>query len=108
MRGKSPRDGWRRTRSDASGTQRPGIARVVTAIGGEPAIASQIVRMANSAALNPRRIPAPDLRAAITRTSENLPVGEGALLLGTWQAVYLWEHRRAPHRREVALTMVGD
>lgn len=47
------------------------IARVVTAIGSEPAIASQIVRMANSAALNPRRIPAADLRAAITRVGLN-------------------------------------
>lgn len=47
------------------------IARVVTAIGSEPAIASQIVRMANSAALNPRRVPAADLRAAITRVGLN-------------------------------------
>ncbi|HUO18609.1 MAG TPA: HDOD domain-containing protein [Steroidobacteraceae bacterium] len=47
------------------------IAKVVTAIGSEPAIASQIVRMANSAALNPRRIPAADLRAAITRVGLN-------------------------------------
>lgn len=47
------------------------IPRVVTAIGSEPAIASQIVRMANSAALNPRGIPVPDLRAAITRVGLN-------------------------------------
>lgn len=47
------------------------IAKVVTAIGSEPAIAGQIVRMANSAALNPRGIPAADLRAAITRVGLN-------------------------------------
>jgi HD-like signal output (HDOD) protein len=47
------------------------IARVVTAIGSEPAIASQIVRMANSAALNPRRVPVADLRTAITRVGLN-------------------------------------
>ena len=47
------------------------IARVVAAIGSEPAIASQIVRMANSAALNPRGVPAADLRAAITRVGLN-------------------------------------
>ena len=47
------------------------IARVVTAIGSEPAIASQIARMANSAALNPRRVPVADLRAAITRVGLN-------------------------------------
>jgi HD-like signal output (HDOD) protein len=47
------------------------IARVVTAIGSEPAIAGSIVRMANSAALNPRGVPAADLRAAITRVGLN-------------------------------------
>jgi HD-like signal output (HDOD) protein len=47
------------------------IARVVSAIGSEPAIASRIVRMANSAALNPRGVPAADLRAAITRVGLN-------------------------------------
>jgi len=47
------------------------IAKVVTAIGSEPAIASSIVRMANSAALNPRGVPAADLRAAITRVGLN-------------------------------------
>jgi HD-like signal output (HDOD) protein len=47
------------------------IVRVVTAIGSEPSIASQIVRMANSAALNPRGVPVSDLRAAITRVGLN-------------------------------------
>ncbi len=47
-------------------------------------------------------------RAAITKTSEVIPVGEGRLLLGTWQAIYLWEHRRAPHRRSIVVTVIGE
>jgi secondary thiamine-phosphate synthase enzyme len=47
------------------------------------------------------------LRCAVTRTSETIPVAESKLSLGTWQAVYLWEHRRAPHVREVVLTVMG-
>src|SRR5262249_17946143 len=39
------------------------------------------------------------LRSAVTRTAETIPIGDGRLLLGTWQAVYVWEHRSAPHRR---------
>src|ERR1700722_9250470 len=45
------------------------------------------------------------LRSAVTRSSETLPVVEGALLLGTWQAVYVWEHRRAAHTRELVVTV---
>jgi secondary thiamine-phosphate synthase enzyme len=47
------------------------------------------------------------LRCAVTRTSETIPIAGAALLLGTWQAVYLWEHRAAPHMREVAFTAIG-
>jgi secondary thiamine-phosphate synthase enzyme len=47
------------------------------------------------------------IRAAFTRTTETIPVRDGALLLGTWQAIYLWEHRRAPHRRHLVVTVVG-
>ena len=36
-----------------------------------------------------------------------VPVGEGRLLLGTWQGIFLWEHRTAPHRREVVVTVLG-
>ena len=46
-------------------------------------------------------------RAAITKTSETIPVGGGDLLLGTWQALYLWEHRAAPHRRRLVVTVIG-
>jgi secondary thiamine-phosphate synthase enzyme len=47
------------------------------------------------------------LRGAVTRTGEVIPIGDGRLLLGTWQAVYLWEHRSAPHRRRVVVTVTG-
>jgi len=47
------------------------------------------------------------LRGAVTRTSETVPIADGELLLGTWQAVYLWEHRRAPHARQVVVTIVA-
>jgi secondary thiamine-phosphate synthase enzyme len=47
------------------------------------------------------------LRSAVTRTSETIPVRDRRLLLGTWQAIYLWEHRRAPHRRQLVVTVMG-
>ena len=47
------------------------------------------------------------LRAALTPTHLAIPVEHGTLLLGTWQGVYLFEHRRAPHRREIALHLIG-
>ncbi len=48
------------------------------------------------------------LRAALTATSLSIPVTGGAPALGTWQGIYLFEHRRAPHRRRIAVHMVGD
>lgn len=48
------------------------------------------------------------LRTALTQTSLAIPVASGRLLLGTWQGIYLFEHRRAPHRRELALHFVGE
>jgi len=48
------------------------------------------------------------VRAALTATTLSLPVVDGAPRLGTWQGIYLWEHRRRPHRREVALHIVGS
>ncbi|MEP7121267.1 MAG: secondary thiamine-phosphate synthase enzyme YjbQ [Byssovorax sp.] len=47
------------------------------------------------------------LRSAVTRTSETIPIREGALALGTWQAIYLWEHRSAPHTRRLVVTVLG-
>lgn len=48
------------------------------------------------------------VRAALTAVQLSIPVSAGRLALGTWQGIYLWEHRRRPHRREVALHLVGD
>jgi secondary thiamine-phosphate synthase enzyme len=46
-------------------------------------------------------------RAMLSRTGLGIPVGDGRLLLGTWQGIYLWEHRTAPHRRRVVVTVLG-
>jgi secondary thiamine-phosphate synthase enzyme len=47
------------------------------------------------------------IRSAVTKTSEVVPVTRGKLGLGTWQAVYVWEHRRAPHTRRLTVTLLG-
>lgn len=47
------------------------------------------------------------LRSAVTRTSETVPITAGKLALGTWQAVYLWEHRSHPHTRRLIVTVLG-
>ena len=48
------------------------------------------------------------LRAAITATSLSIPVANGRPVLGTWQGIYLFEHRRAPYRRRVAVHLLGE
>jgi len=48
------------------------------------------------------------VRAALTQTSIGIPLHKGRLALGTWQGIYLFEHRDAPHRREVMLHLLGD
>jgi secondary thiamine-phosphate synthase enzyme len=47
------------------------------------------------------------LRSAITRTNESIPIADGELALGTWQALYLWEHRAHGHRRELFVHVTG-
>ncbi|WP_437931682.1 secondary thiamine-phosphate synthase enzyme YjbQ [Sorangium sp. So ce291] len=47
------------------------------------------------------------LRSAVTRSSEVIPVSSGRLALGTWQALYVWEHRSSPHVRRVVVTVTG-
>lgn len=47
------------------------------------------------------------VKVALTATSLSIPVVRGRADLGTWQGVYLWEHRRAPHRRRLTLTILG-
>ncbi|MEM9081626.1 MAG: secondary thiamine-phosphate synthase enzyme YjbQ [Verrucomicrobiota bacterium] len=48
------------------------------------------------------------IRMALTRTSEVIPVVEGRMVLGTWQGIFLFEHRRARHTRQVVVTVVGE
>jgi secondary thiamine-phosphate synthase enzyme len=48
------------------------------------------------------------LRAALTATQLSIPVADGRMLLGTWQGIHLFEHRREPSRREIALHLIGE
>lgn len=48
------------------------------------------------------------IRMALTRTSEVIPIMGGRMVLGTWQGIFLFEHRRAPHRREIVVSVVGE
>ena len=48
------------------------------------------------------------IRMALTRTSEVIPILQGRMSLGTWQGLYLFEHRRAPHVRQVVVSILGD
>jgi secondary thiamine-phosphate synthase enzyme len=47
------------------------------------------------------------IKMALTRTSETIPFAKGELLLGTWQGIFLWEHRCAAHTRTIVLTLSG-
>ncbi len=48
------------------------------------------------------------IRMVLTRTSETVPIVDGKMQLGTWQGIFLFEHRRDPHRRRVHLTIIGE
>ncbi|HXA09086.1 MAG TPA: secondary thiamine-phosphate synthase enzyme YjbQ [Chthoniobacterales bacterium] len=48
------------------------------------------------------------IRSVLTRASEVIPIADGQMQLGAWQGIFLFEHRRAPHRREIALSVVGS
>ena len=48
------------------------------------------------------------LRAALTQSQLSIPIAEGGMALGTWQGIYLFEHRRTPHQREVVLHAMGE
>ena len=48
------------------------------------------------------------IKMALTRTSETVPFADGRLLLGTWQGIYLWEHRRHAHTRNLIVTAMGE
>ena len=48
------------------------------------------------------------LKSALTQVQLTIPVTEGDLRLGTWQGIFLLEHRAAPHRRDLILTLIGE
>ena len=48
------------------------------------------------------------IRMVLTRTSETVPIVEGKMQLGAWQGIFLFEHRRAPHRRNILVTIMGE
>ena len=48
------------------------------------------------------------VRSVLTQSDLTIPVRRSSLVLGTWQGIYLWEHRTRPHRRVVVVTIVGD
>ncbi|NES95284.1 MAG: YjbQ family protein [Desertifilum sp. SIO1I2] len=48
------------------------------------------------------------IRCVLTKTSEQIPLARGKLLLGTWQGLYLWEHRRRGHHRDLIVHISGD
>jgi len=48
------------------------------------------------------------IRMVLTRTSETIPIIDGKMQLGTWQGISLFEHRRAPHRRKIWITIMGQ
>ena len=48
------------------------------------------------------------IRTALTTVNLSIPIVRGELALGTWQGIYVWEHRTAPHRRQVVLHLLGE
>jgi secondary thiamine-phosphate synthase enzyme len=48
------------------------------------------------------------IRMVLTRTSETVPIMDGKMQLGTWQGIFLFEHRRTSHRRNLLLTIIGE
>lgn len=48
------------------------------------------------------------IRTVLTKTSEQIPISQGRLVLGTWQGLYLWEHRSRGHQRELVIHINGD
>ena len=47
------------------------------------------------------------IKAALTQTALSIPITKGRLVLGTWQGIYLWEHRKEPHLRRIVVSLVG-
>jgi secondary thiamine-phosphate synthase enzyme len=47
------------------------------------------------------------IRMVLTRSSETIPIDRGQMQLGTWQGIFVFEHRHAPHTRSLAVTVIG-
>lgn len=48
------------------------------------------------------------IKMALTRSSETIPFSDGRLMLGTWQGLFLWEHRRSHHSRKIVFSLIGE
>jgi secondary thiamine-phosphate synthase enzyme len=48
------------------------------------------------------------VRSVLTQTSIGVPIVDGRLALGTWQGLYVWEHRKAPHDRKITVSVIGE
>ena len=48
------------------------------------------------------------VRSVLTQTSIGIPIARGQLVLGTWQGLYLWEHRTSPHERRLTVSVIGE
>jgi len=48
------------------------------------------------------------IRMVLTRSSEVIPIQRGRMTLGTWQGIFIFEHRRQPHQRSIAVTVMGE
>lgn len=48
------------------------------------------------------------VRSVLTQTSIGIPIANGRMVLGTWQGLYLWEHRTSPHERRITVTVIGE
>ena len=76
----------------------------------EPFMSEQVpdgAPMFQHSVMVPARPPA-HVRSILTQSDLNLPVSAGQCALGTWQGIYLWEHRHAPHTRHVVVTVQGE
>lgn len=72
---------------------------------------SRLVRDGDPAYLHDAEGPddmAAHIRSILTQSEISIPVCDGVLAMGTWQGIYLWEHRTSPHRRHLTVTLQGD
>ncbi|KAA0206961.1 MAG: YjbQ family protein [Proteobacteria bacterium] len=101
------RSGCRRSSTALSFANRSGVmALLYNAAGGAPGSFRSTDRLFTHTAEGPDDMPA-HVRSVLTGNSLVVPVSAGRLALGTWQGLYLWEHRRAGSRRRVLVTVIG-